>query len=274
MQGRQKARQMRHFFGAMHQQRARIAFGQAEHASGNRSRHAAEQVAAANVPAAHPEARAHFATPSHGADMVGKIADVDRRIAKADAGTNDGGLAIVVKAVIAETQQARRHKADRTTDQCTADIFVNQRRLPDVKRPAGRAGWRRFLPPDMDMRLRVPKLVFGGIITVPAKPPVDHGRGDTGHWRVHADPHAAVAGQHIAVLEHRRAAEQICRRVLKPWQQHVGNTATIERGADMGCQRRHCRIEEARECSGLFVLTIAQIAPGQCLAGDHATRPI
>ena len=160
------------------------------------------------------------------------------------------------------------------TDQVAADIFVNNGRLPNIKyTPAGPCGGR-FAPADMDMCLRVPKLIFGGRIAMPAEPPIHHRRGDTGHGRAHADPHAAVLRQDPAVFQNSLCAEQVAIRLVNAGNQNIGYAATIKRRANMRCQRGKFWVEKSGVGLCIVCLAITQIATGNWLTVFHDTRPI
>jgi len=164
--------------------------------------------------ASYPEARSHLATTSNCADMVRQITDINRRVSQADPGADDGCLTVIIQTPVGEAKRRWRHELDRSADKIAANILLDDRSLTDIKRASGGAGWHRFSPTNMDMRLGMPQFVFGGIIAVPAKPPINHRRGHTWHHGKYADPHAAVARQHKAIFEHGFAAEQIARSLV------------------------------------------------------------
>ena len=116
---------MRHFLPAVDQQGARIALCKPQHALGNGGGQAADEVASADMGTAHPEARPHFTAAWDRADMVGQIANVDGRIPKAEARTNDCRLLVIIQPRVGKTKTGRRHEADRAAYQIATDIFVD-----------------------------------------------------------------------------------------------------------------------------------------------------
>ena len=116
---------MRHFLPAVDQQGARIAFCKPQHALGNGGSQAADEVASADMGTAHPEARPHFAAARDRADMMCQIANIDWRIPKAEARTNDCSLLVIIQPRVGKTKTGRRYEADRATYQIATDIFVD-----------------------------------------------------------------------------------------------------------------------------------------------------
>ena len=104
---------MRHFLRTMDQQSAGIALRQAEHAFGKPGGQAADEVASPHMLAAHPKAGSHLAAAGNRADMMGQIANVNRRITKAYARADNGRLAVIVQAGIGKAKAGGRDKANR-----------------------------------------------------------------------------------------------------------------------------------------------------------------
>ena len=206
--------------------------------------------------------------------MVRQIAHLDRGIAQADPRADDRVLTIILEAAIEQAQFSGWDKPDGAAHEVAADVLVDQRRLADIAgAPLRSCGWR-IAPGDMDMGLGVPQLVLGRLIAMPAEPPVDHGRGYTGHRGPNADPHAAVGRQDKAVLKAASVPEQRLRRPIQAWHQDVRHAAAIECGTDMRCQGREVRPEEARKGQGQICRPIAQIPTLDRLAALHAGLPI
>ena len=224
--------------------------------------------------AAHPKAGSHFTATGNRADMMGQIANVNRRIAKAYARADDGRLAVIVQPGIGKAKAGGRDKANRAADQIAGDILIHKRGLPDIERAAAGVAGRRIAPPDMDMRLWVPKFILSRGIAVPAEPPINHRRGNAGHVGVHTHPHAAIFGQHKAIFQHRRIPEEILRRLINIRQQQVWHPTSVQRGAHMRRQGGEIGVEKTRIGQCMIRRAIAQIAPRYWLAAFHDTRPI